>query len=115
MEDHRLLASAALFRQLHENKKDIYDVLTQFIRASISWSASWSFNVTECSSSLEHYFGFKIPDAVIKSCLKNRLKRTGEISQQQGIYSTTESFIRADLLRKVRISHMAREHLLVTH
>ncbi|MFQ2730522.1 hypothetical protein ACK3YQ_07660 [Aeromonas caviae] len=100
MEDHRLLASAALFRQLHENKKDIYDVLTQFIRASISWSASWSFNVTECSSSLEHYFGFKIPDAVIKSCLKNRLKRTGEISQQQGIYSTTESFIRADLLRE---------------
>ncbi len=100
MEDRRLLASAALFRQLHENKKDVYDVLAQFIRSSISWSSSWSFNVTECSDILERYFGFKIPDAVIRTCLKKRLKRAGELSLSQGVYVTTATFVRADSLKE---------------
>lgn len=100
MEDRRLLASAALFRQLHDNKKDVYDVLAQFIRSAISWSSSWSFNVTECSAILEQYFGFKIPDAVIRTCLKKRLKRAGELSLNQGIYATTEAFVRADSLKE---------------
>ncbi|KJH84225.1 hypothetical protein [Stutzerimonas stutzeri] len=99
MEDRRLLASAALFRQLHDNKKDVYDVLAEFIRSSISWSSLWSFNVTECSGILEENFGFKIPDAVIRTCLKKRLKRAGEISLSQGIYTTTEQFVRADSLK----------------
>lgn len=99
MEDRRLLASAALFRQLHDNKKDVYDVLAEFIRSSISWSSSWTFNVTECSAILEKYFGFKIPDAVIRTCLKKRLKRAGEISLNHGIYATTETFVRADSLK----------------
>lgn len=99
MEDRRLLASAALFRQLHDNKKDVYDVLAEFIRSSISWNSSWSFNVTECSAMLEKYFGFKIPDAVIRTCLKKRLKRAGEISLSQGVYATTEKFVRADSLK----------------
>lgn len=100
MEDRRLLASAALFRQLHDNKKDVYDVLSQFIRSAISWSSSWSFNVTECSAILEQYFGFKIPDAVIRTCLKKRLKRAGELSLNQGIYATTEAFVRVDSLKE---------------
>ncbi len=100
MEDHRLLASAALFRQLHENKKDVYDVLAQFIRSSISWSSLRSFNVTECSTALERSFGFNIPDAVIRTCLKKRLKRAEELSLKQGIYSWTETFVRTDSLKE---------------
>ncbi|WP_139744740.1 hypothetical protein [Aeromonas media] len=99
MEDRRLLASAALFRQLHENKKDVYDVLSQFIRSSISWDSVWNFNITECSAALARNFGFKIPDAVIRTCLKKRLKRAGELSLNQGVYSITEAFIKADSLK----------------
>ncbi len=99
MEDRRLLASAALFRQLQEKKKDVYDVLAQFIRSSISWSSTWSFNVTECSTFLGNHFGFKIPDAVIRSCLNNRLKRKEELSLSRGIYSITEKFIVTDDLK----------------
>lgn len=93
MEDRRLLASAALFRQLQEKKKDVYDVLAQFIRSSISWSSSWSFNITECSVFLEENFGFKIPDAVIRSCLNNRLKKKEELTLNNGTYSITEKFV----------------------
>ena len=113
MEDRRLLASAALFRQLHENKKDVYDVLAQFIRSSISWSSSWSFNVTECSAILERYFGFKIPDAVIRTCLKKRLKRAGELSLNQGIYATTETFVRADSLKDDYTSIQSEQRYII--
>lgn len=99
MEERRLLASVALFRQLHENKKDVYDVLSQFIRSSISWDSVRNFNVTECSAALSRNFGFKIPDAVIRTCLKKRLKRAGELSLDQGVYSITEAFIWADSLK----------------
>ncbi len=74
-------------------------MLAQFIRSSIILSASWSFNVTECSASLEKFFGFKIPDAVIRTCLKKRLKREGELSLSQGIYTTTEKFVKNDSLK----------------
>lgn len=98
MEDQRLLASAALFRQLHDNKKDVYDVLGQFIKSSINISSLWSFNVTQCAHGLEKDFGFKVPEAVIKTCLRNRLKRAGDLTSINGIYSVTQQFERSDTL-----------------
>lgn len=97
MEDQRLLASAALFRQLHENKKDIYEVLGQFIRTSIILNRSWFFNVTSISRQLFDDFGFKIPEAVVKSCLKHRLKKEGYVDlNQAGGYSVTCKFDKGD-------------------
>lgn len=98
MEDQRLLASAALFRQLHDNKKDVYDVLGQFIKSSINLSSLWSFNVTQCAISLDKDFGFKVPEAVVKTCLKNRLKRAGDLTLLNGMYSVTPQFERSDAL-----------------
>ncbi|NNB26701.1 hypothetical protein [Pseudomonas fragi] len=98
MKDQRLLASAALFRQLHDNKKDVYDVLGQFIKSSINISSLWSFNVTQCAISLEKDFGFKVPEAVVKTCLRNRLKRAGDLSLLAGTYSVTQQFERSDTL-----------------
>jgi hypothetical protein len=98
MEDQRLLASAALFRQLHDNKKDVYDVLGQFIKSSINISSLWNFNVTQCAHCLEKDFGFKVPEAVIKTCLRNRLKRAGDLTSINGIYSVTQQFERSDTL-----------------
>jgi hypothetical protein len=94
MKDSRLLASAALFRELYDNDKDIYDVISEFIRASILLDSKWTFNATECNQSLIRTFGFKIPEAVIKTCLKNRLKRAGEVTFEQGVYSVTKKFDR---------------------
>jgi hypothetical protein len=107
MEDQRLLASAALFRQLHDNKKDVYDVLGQFIRSSIMLNSTWSFNITECATDLEKDFGFKIPEAVIRTCLKKRLKKDGELSQTNGIYSVTPKFDRT--------GNLEAEYLEVQH
>ncbi|HAI96788.1 MAG: hypothetical protein CL866_08180 [Cycloclasticus sp.] len=94
MKDTRLLASAALFRELYDNDKDIYDVISEFIRASILLNSNWSFNATECAHDLETTFGFQIPDAVINTCLRNRLKKNGELSLEKGMYSVTDKLDR---------------------
>lgn len=94
MKNKQLLASAALFRELYDSDRDIYDVIGEFIRASIQLNCTWTFNVSDCSKGLEKTFGFEIPDAVIKTCLKNRLKSAGEVALEGGQYSVTEKFDR---------------------
>lgn len=98
MEDQRLLASAALFRQLHVNKKDVYDVLSQFINTSIILNKLWHFNVTRVTAQLLEDFSFRIPEAVVKSCLRNRLKREGYLTSAQGVFSVTEKFDTSDTI-----------------
>ncbi len=74
MERQRLLASAALFRGLYDNKRDIYSVLSEFIKESIAINGAQVFDVTECAKFLAEDFGFEIPEAVIKTCIRKRLK-----------------------------------------
>lgn len=97
MEDQRLLASVALFRKLYDNKKDSYDVLAEFLRASINIKGLWSFTVEQGSTALKESFGFQIPSAVLKSCLRKRLK--GEVELEHGVFSTTEKFTKSEKLQ----------------
>lgn len=99
MEDQRLLASAALFRQLHENKKDIYDVLGQFLCSTIVIHQLWEFDVTKCSQKLNSDYGFDIPEAVVKACLKNRLKKKDLLTYSNSKYYVTEKFERSNTLK----------------
>lgn len=94
MKDPRLLASVALFRELYDNNKDIYDVISEFIRATVLLNSKWSFNATECTQDLQEHFGFQIPVAVVKTCLRNRLTKTGEFTLDNGIYLATDKFDR---------------------
>lgn len=97
MEDQRLLASVALFRKLYDNKKDSYDVLSEFLRASINIKGLWSFTVEQSSAALKESFGFQIPSAVLKSCLRKRLK--GEVELAHGVFTTTEKFLKSETLQ----------------
>jgi hypothetical protein len=92
MTEQRLLAAIALFRELYDNNKNIYDVLAEFIRAGILLNSKWSFNSVECTQILESTFGFVIPEAVNKSCLKNRLIGSGELLLNHGVYTITDKF-----------------------
>ena len=92
MEETKLLASAAVFRALSDEKKDLYDVLSEFIKEVINKQKLSSFNSVECGHFLQDEFGFRIPEAVLKSCLRNRLVKTGEITNNKGLFSVTSSF-----------------------
>jgi len=76
MENGRLIAAAALFRNLHEEKLDKYDVLAEFINATISLNGLYTFTTKQIAESLNKDFGFNIPTAIISSCIKTKLKNS---------------------------------------
>ena len=92
MKEVNLLSSAAVLRALYDNKKDIYDVIAEFIRASIKQKSIRVFDSMECTELLLSEFGFRIPEAIVKSCLKNRLKKNGEIDLIDGRYCVSSKF-----------------------
>src|SRR5690606_11345711 len=51
-----------------------------------------AFSSTDCVRHLEEDFGFSLPEAIIKSCLRNRLVKTNSLNLQNGIYTVTQAF-----------------------
>lgn len=98
MEKSRCLASVALFRELYSNQKDIYGVLSQFLKDIIIVNKKHQFNLTEITKLLNRTYDFKIPDAVVKTALK----RLDFLERSHGVYSLTD----AQLLEK---SHLFSE------
>jgi hypothetical protein len=82
----KLIASIVVFKELHDKDKDIYDVICEFLINTIIHNKKWSFNSTEITKLLESEFDFKIPEAVIKSTLKNRLIKGEFLRMEQGEY-----------------------------
>jgi len=76
MKENNLLASVALFSELYnnENYSNVGDILGEFIKAVIVTEKSWTVTTTKLNILLEKTFDFKIPESVIKTTLKNRLK-----------------------------------------
>ncbi|MBO9484692.1 hypothetical protein [Salinisphaera sp. G21_0] len=93
-----MLASIAVFRELYDCNKDIYDVITNFIRSAIVLNSCWSLDTSKCSRLLRETYGFDLPEAVVKTCLKNRLKKNGELDIKDGQFVVTEHFNKTDTL-----------------
>lgn len=91
MEEVKLLASASVLRVLYDEKKDIYDVLVEFIRQTISGRSLSAFSSVECVRYLDEDFGFLLPEAIIKSCLRKRLVQTEALTLNNGIYSVSNN------------------------
>lgn len=87
MKENKLIASVVVFKELFDNNKDVYDIISEFLKAAILDRKKWNFTSTECKSLLEDVFDFKIPEAVVKTALKNRLVKSGFLSFQKGSYS----------------------------
>lgn len=95
--DTNLLASVALFGELYDSRKDIYDVLAEFLKAAIISEAKWSFNVTDATALLENFYDFKIPSAVVKQTLKSRLQRDKIVAFKDGVYAVDLAKAQVDL------------------
>ncbi|WP_321479986.1 hypothetical protein [uncultured Bacteroides sp.] len=86
MNTNKLIASIVVFKELHDSDKDIYDVISEFLKATIIYNKKWSFSSTQITKLLENEFDFKIPEAVIKTTLKNRLIKVGFLRMDKGEY-----------------------------
>ncbi|WP_299549777.1 hypothetical protein [Seonamhaeicola sp.] len=90
MKENKLIASVVVFKELLDSNKDIYDIISEFIKAAVIDKKKWSFNSTELRFLLEEVFDFKMPEAVIRTTLKNRLIREGFLTLKKGIYSVVD-------------------------
>jgi hypothetical protein len=87
MKENNLLASVALFSELYNNEKDIYDIIAEFLKEAIYLQNQWAFTPNEAASLLRTTFDFDIPDAVVNTVLRNRLQKQGLIKFENGTYS----------------------------
>lgn len=70
MNKSKCLASLALFRELYNSKKDIYGVISEFLREIILSEAKHQFSLTEITQFLNTSFDFQLPEAIVKTALK---------------------------------------------
>lgn len=87
MKENKLIASVVVFKELLDSNKDIYDIIAEFLKAGIINQQKWNFTSTELKKLIENVFDFKLPEAVIKSALKNRLIKSNFLSFKDGVYS----------------------------
>ncbi|MBU1193641.1 MAG: hypothetical protein KKE62_15160 [Proteobacteria bacterium] len=69
-EESQRLASLAIFRELYDNQKDIYTVISCFLDEIITNQGKHEFNITEITNLLNKTFDFSIPDAVVQTALR---------------------------------------------
>jgi len=94
MSNYNLFASVAVFRELYDSNHDVYDVIAAFERLALVLESRRAFNVTELNQLLKKHFAFEIPDAVVKTALRQRLKRDGVVDvDHTGTYTTTADFV----------------------
>jgi hypothetical protein len=72
-QSNKLLASYALFKGLYDTGKDIYGVIAEYLKKTISEKGLYNFTLDEITRLLNKEFEFNIPNAVVKSSL-NRIK-----------------------------------------
>jgi hypothetical protein len=74
--NNNLLASVALFGELYNSEKysSLTDILSDYIIAAVTLDKRFSVNSTELKDLLFNTYGFIIPESVIRTTLKNRLK-----------------------------------------
>ncbi|MES2777561.1 MAG: hypothetical protein V4722_25505 [Bacteroidota bacterium] len=86
MKENNLLASVALFSELYNNDKysSIADIIAEFIKGAVVSENKWNLNSTELTHLLEKVYEFKIPESVVRTTVRNRLK--GIVTSAHGHY-----------------------------
>lgn len=67
---YSLIAAYAVFGNLYENRKNLYEVIRCFIAYTIECSPIYCFTLDEIKSKIEVFFGLSIPAPIIKTALK---------------------------------------------
>lgn len=80
MNNNNLLASVALFSELYNSNEytNIPDIIAEFIKGVVVSENKWSTTPLELKQLLEEIYGFNIPEAIVRSTVRNRLKDVAE-------------------------------------
>ena len=109
----KCLASLAVFRELHDSKKDVYEIISAFLQEVIASSAKYQFNLREISQLLNETYDFNIPEAVIKSSL-NRLIFLTKSMGKYTVSDISKLDTSSDITSKHSELHSSNEHIINT-
>ena len=85
--EHRYLAAMAVFRQMYDDRKEVYDIICAFISSYINETRKYTFVLSELVEEVNNYYNFNLPIAIIKSSLKRILGISkDEKSTEKGVY-----------------------------
>lgn len=87
------LASYAVYKELYDSQKDSYDIIAEFIKSSLKKRNKLNVTSQEVVAFLNEDFDFKIPESIVKTTLKNRLK----LKKHDGAFSSTIDFTSENL------------------
>ncbi|HTJ51278.1 MAG TPA: hypothetical protein VL443_17580 [Cyclobacteriaceae bacterium] len=101
MKENNLLASVALFSELYnnENYTNVTDILGEFIKGVVVTENKWTVNSTELKHLLEIIYDFNIPESVVRTTVKNRLKEIVTLKDGHYVFDSKikEDFIKINL------------------
>lgn len=83
----KLMSSLAILRKLYDTKRNIYAVLYDFIISIVTNYNIFKFTSIEMKNLLNKYYGFNIPESVIKTALKNK---NSDFTKSYGKYEIKE-------------------------
>lgn len=87
MEDSNLLASVALFSELYNSSNsDVTEVIIEFIKGLVSLERKIKTNSKELTDDLNKYYGFDLPEPIIRYILKSRLRKYYDIDKGEIIF-----------------------------
>ncbi|GFM36893.1 hypothetical protein [Desulfovibrio psychrotolerans] len=86
MEDHRRLAALAVFRELYDSNNKVHEILRKFVIEIIASHKSYEFYPNEINSLMTEYYGFKLPEAVVRTVLHSLTKSTDWCAKENGKY-----------------------------
>lgn len=78
----KCLASLAVFRELYDTQKDVYSVISEFLKEIICRKSLYKISLTEITELLNTEYNFKIPEAVVKTALS----KINNIIKENGVY-----------------------------
>ncbi len=67
---NRVLSSLVVMKELYNVKKDVYDVISEFIKEIILTQGKMGFNLIEITALINKEYDFNIPEAIVKTALK---------------------------------------------
>lgn len=83
----KLMSSLAILRKLYDTKRNIYTVLYDFIISIVTNYNIFTFTSIEMKNLLNKYYGFNIPESIIKTALKNK---DSDFTKSYGKYEIKE-------------------------
>jgi hypothetical protein len=105
----KCLAAYSVFRELYDNNKDVYGILAEFIKDSITEDGKHNFVGNEVVALLDKKYGFQIPEAVIK----NAIKRIPNIKKENHQYYIEKPFEKIESLDKLMLETKHHNDLII--